>query len=43
MFGSLSGGYFSKFGRKKALIIIDIIGIIGVLFCALSLIQKEIT
>ena len=43
MFGSLLGGVLAKYGRKKALIIIDIIGIIGVLLCILSLLTKGIT
>ena len=36
LIGSLIGSIFAKWGRKKALIIVDILSLIGVWICMLS-------
>ena len=41
MFGALFGGVMAKWGRKTALLSTDLIGIIGVAICLLSLYQKD--
>jgi len=42
LIGALNGGYLAKYGRRLGQIITDIIGIIGILFCFLSIYFKFI-